>query len=117
MGDFRIILGCAHAKREAWVLCGFEPENDEEHARLYELRQDLGFPPHEHAHRLDAKDERAKRNAKRVLRQLTGEDREREERCWKETPLDTLRGRGEMTGLRSYLEELEHHVVPLITRK
>lgn len=114
---FRIVLGCARAKREAWVLCGFEPENDDEHARLNELRQELGFQPHEHAYRLDAKDEQAKRSAKRVLRQLTGDDRGREEQCWKETPLDTLRARGELTGLRDYLEELEQHLVPLITRR
>lgn len=67
---FRIILGCARPKREAWVLGGFEPESDDERARLNELRRELGFQPHEHAHRLDAKDEQAKRNAKRVLRAL-----------------------------------------------
>src|SRR5262245_32029544 len=113
---FRIVLGCADPKREAWVLCGFEPENDDEHACMAELRRELGFHPHEHAHRLDATDELAKRSAKRVLSILLRGDREREERCWKATPLDTLRVRGTSTGLRDYLEEIEAQLLPLVTR-
>lgn len=114
---FEVVLGCAHAKREAWVLCGFEPENEDEHARLAVLRQELGFQPHEHAHQLDAKDEQARRSAKRVLRELTGNNQEREQRCWQNTPLDALRARGGMTGLSAYLEELAQLLVPRVTRR
>jgi hypothetical protein len=113
---FRIVLGCADPKREAWVLCGFEPENADEQACLQELRQQLGFYPHQHAHQLTATDEQAKRSAKRVLSILLRGDREREERCWKQASLDTLRARGASTGLRDYLDEIEALLVPLVMR-
>jgi hypothetical protein len=112
----RIVLGCPNAMREAWVLCGFDPGGEHEQARLRELREELGFHPNIDAHRLDAKDEQAKRSAKRVLRQLTGNDRAREQRCWRETPLEALRSRGEATGLRDYLLEVEQHLLPLVAR-
>jgi hypothetical protein len=111
---FKIILGCANPMREAWVLCGFDPETEEERVHLEELRQELGFQPHEQAHQLDAQDEQAKRSAKRVLRLLTGDNRDREERCWKHTALDKLRARGTVTGLCSYLDEIREHLVPLV---
>jgi hypothetical protein len=117
LAAFRIVLGCAHPMREAWVLCGFEPDGDEERSQLQALRQELGFSPSNHAHRLDAKDEHAKRSAKRVLRILTGGDHAREQRCWQVTSLETLHDRGEQTGLRDYLVELEDHVVSLVVRK
>ncbi|HEX4417154.1 MAG TPA: hypothetical protein VH165_04600 [Kofleriaceae bacterium] len=114
---FRIVLGCAHPMREAWVLCGFEPDDDDEHARLHALRQELGFAPNEQAHQLDATNDQAKRSAKRILGVLTNGDREREQRCWQATSLHTLRDRGEQTGLRAYLIELKDHVVSLVARK
>jgi hypothetical protein len=113
---FQIVVGCANPKREAWVLCGFDPETDDERARLAELRRELGFHPHEHAHQLTAKDEQAKRSAKRVLCILTMDDRDREARCWQQVPLDVLRARGALTGLRSYLDEIGQHLVPLVRR-
>jgi hypothetical protein len=114
--SFQIVVGCANPKREAWVLCGFDPRTDDERARLAALRQDLGFQPHEHAHQLTAKDEQAKRSAKRVLRLLTADDRDREVRCWQEVPLDVLRTRGALTGLRGYLDEIQRYLVPLLRR-
>ena len=111
---FRIVLGCPNAMREAWVLCGFDPDGPHEGTRLHVLREELGFHPNVDAHRLDAKDEQAKRSAKRVLRQLTDDDRAREQRCWRDTPLEALRARGEATGLRDYLLEVEQHLLPLV---
>lgn len=113
---FPIIVGCADPKREAWVLCGFEPEGDEEHALLDDLRRELGFHPHIDAHQLDSTDEHAKRSAKRVLGLLVGDDLDREARCWQQAPLDTLRARGERTGLRAFLDELELQLIPLVMR-
>jgi len=110
---FRIVLGCPDPMREAWVLAGFEPASDEERARLDELRRELGFSPCEEAHRLDAKDEQAKRSAKRVVRLLTGDDAAREERCWTEPPMDRLRARGAGSGLGAFLDEVKNDLVPL----
>jgi hypothetical protein len=112
--SFRIVLGCADPKREAWVLCGFEAETDEERAQLEDLRSDLGFQPHLDAQLLTAKKEHDKKSAKRVLRLLTGNDRERERRCWTNAPLDVLRERGGATGLRDYLDNIEREIVPLV---
>lgn len=111
--SFAIVLGCPNAMREAWVLAGFEPEDDDEHERLQALRRELGFAPHEHSARLDAASEQAKLSAKRVLAALTGDDRERERRCWAETPLDTLARRGDANGLRQFLDEVKARIVPL----
>jgi hypothetical protein len=52
-----------------------------------------------------------------VLSILTGDDRGREERCWKETSLATLKERGIASGLSGYLEEVEAKLVPLIRRE
>jgi hypothetical protein len=115
-GWLRIVLGCANPNREAWVLCGFDPEGDDEQARIVELRRELGFSPSLEAHRLDAKDEQAKRSAKRVLRALTDDDRDRERRCWNDAALELLRARGESTGLRAFLVEIQAQLIPLLRR-
>ena len=44
-GRFRIVIGLAHCKREAWVLAGFDPKNEEEKSRIEQLRRELGFNP------------------------------------------------------------------------
>jgi hypothetical protein len=111
---FAIVLGCADPKREAWVLAGFDPIRDDEQGRFEAVRRELGFSPNEQAHQLVAKDERAKRNAKRVLRALVEGDPEREARCWLETPLETLRARGGDSGLRQYLDEIHQLVLPCL---
>jgi hypothetical protein len=114
LADFRIVLGCPDAKREAWVLNGFDVKDGVEQTALDELRQDLGFPPVAEAEKLDAKDDLAKRSAKRVLGKLTAGSYERERACWSETPLDTLERRGVGTGLASYLQEVRQTLLPLL---
>jgi len=108
---FTIVFGCPDPMREAWVLAGYLPASSDEQAKLDALRQDLGFAPCEEAHRLGAKDEHAKRSAKRVLQLLTSGDGSREERCWLETPLDVLRARGSNSGLTAFLGEVEERLV------
>lgn len=112
---FRVVLGCPDREREAWVLAGFDAETDDERARLDAERAILGFSPTEEAHRLDAKDEQAKRSPKRVLRILTGGEAEREERCWTAAPLAKLRGRGAGSGLAAFLDEVAAIIVPQVT--
>jgi hypothetical protein len=114
---FRIILGCPDPMREAWVLAGFEAENDDERSRLSDLRRELGFSPCEEAHRLGAKNEQAKKNPKRTLEKLTQGDHEREERCLSMTSLEVLRARGTQSGLATFLDEVKQQLIPLITHK
>jgi hypothetical protein len=113
---FIIILGCPDPMREAWVLAGFDPESADERDRLEKLRQELGFNPNQEAHRLDALDEQAKRNAKRVLNVLIpAGEHAREARCWTTAPLETLRQRGQNSGLTAFLDEIETELVPLVS--
>lgn len=104
-----IVVGVADTMRECWVIVGFVAQNDENHARLDEVRdgKQLGFDPTAHPDRLTARTHTAKKNAKRVLEILTDGDPERELSCWRDTPLDTLKSRGERVGLTTYLEEIE----------
>jgi hypothetical protein len=107
----RIIIGLAHTMRECWVMAGFEPLDEAEQQLLDEARQDLGFDPREKAELLTARHEHDKKSPKRVLAHLTRGNREREAMCWSKTALSLLRRRGQKTGLRSFLEEVENRLV------
>lgn len=110
-----IVVGFAVVEREAWVLSGFDPQNDEEATRLATERQTLSFCPCERSHELTAgKNDQAPRSPKRVLLQLSRADPDRERLCWRATPLDRLRVRGTQNGLADYLHEIRHHLAPLI---
>jgi hypothetical protein len=110
-----VVVGLAVVEREAWVISGFEPRDDDETTRLNAERQVLGFNPCERSHELSAcKDDTAKRSPKRVLRELTLGDREREAHCWRQTSLATLVQRGDENGLAAYLTEVRQHLAPLI---
>jgi hypothetical protein len=104
---FRIICGFPDPEREAWVLAGFEVCDPFEQQRLDEVHRELGFSPVLHAVKLRDKTHGAPRNIKRVLGVLTGDDPDREARCWAEPPLATLHERGAATGLSAFLAELQ----------
>lgn len=110
-----IVIGVAVVERESWVICGFEPKNNEERDQLETERRRLGFNPQFKSHELTAcSDDTAVRSPKRVLRQLAGGVRERERLCWTETSLDVLRKRGDKNGLAVYLREVRDRLAPLI---
>jgi hypothetical protein len=102
---FQIICGFPDPEREAWVLAGFDPCHPAEQQRLDELHRELGFSPVLHAVRLRDQSRGALRDIKRVLAVLTGDETDREARCWTEPPLATLRERGADTGLSAFLDE------------
>jgi hypothetical protein len=110
-----ILIGVAHSKRECWVLAGFDAANADEQSRLATLRQELGFDPCLHAEDLTATSPGSKRDAKRVLSELTQDDYQREVVCWTEAPLEQLEARGEKTGLASFIQEVRERLVPLWT--
>lgn len=114
-----IAMGVAHSKRECWVIAGFAPRTNDESATVRDLTRGtagLGFDPIAHSERLTATDESAKKSPKRILNALTGGNRQREVACWKDTPLDTLRMRGQQNGLARYLTEVRDRICPLFTR-
>jgi hypothetical protein len=110
-----IIIGVAHPKREAWVLAGFDTATEDERSRLEALRRELGFDPRLHAEELTATKHGAKRDAKRVLSELSQDDHQREVVCWTEAPLEQLEARGEATGLADFIQEVREQLVPLWT--
>jgi len=107
-----VVIGVAHPKREAWVLNGFDPEDESEEERLDEMRQELGCDPCTEAHTLTASSADASTNAKRVLGELIRSS-EREQQCWTNTDLSVLRRRGRKTGLAAYLEDVHDRLLPL----
>jgi hypothetical protein len=110
-----IVIGLAIPEREAWVLSGFEPQDDDERKQLDEERQALGFFPHEQSHELNAcKDDFAPRSPKRVLRVLVGGRHDRESECWTRTSLQVLQLRGTANGLAEFLQEVRTRLAPLI---
>lgn len=114
-GGIPIVVGLAVVERECWVLCGYEPLDEDESARLQVERARLGFNPCEKSHELTAcKDDAAHRSPKRVLKALSGDDRERDRRCWAETTLPALHERGAENGLAAYLTEVHDRLSPLI---
>lgn len=113
-GKTEIVVGLAIVMREAWVMSGFDPVGHEETARLDAERQTLGLDPRQRSHELTAKDEQAIRSPKRVLRSLSGADRDRERKCWAITSLKVLRERGDKNGLAAYLHEIRDRLARLI---
>jgi hypothetical protein len=115
IGDerLRVVIGVAHTKRECWVLAGFVPRDDAERTRLAALRSELGFEPTTNSERLTAKHEQDKKSAKRVLRLLVDNDRNRERECMMQTELSILRENGSGCGLTSFLSEVQSKLVPI----
>lgn len=112
-----IAIGTANGKREAWVLNGFLPLNEEEQEILDEIKAELNFDPCLESYRLRSPSNREPeriRNPKFVVARLTGEDWQRESKCWVETDLQILRERGVETGLTDYLNEIEARLVPIV---
>jgi hypothetical protein len=111
-----VVIGVAKCERESWVLCGFEPQDHQEQQILDLERKKLGMNPCLRSHELHAgKNDQAIRSPKRVLAALTDGHWEREAKCWRETPLQTLRNQGEDNGLTEFLDEVTLHLVPLLS--
>jgi hypothetical protein len=106
-----IVVGIANRMRECWVLNGFDPHDEHEHARLVAEHATVEFDPRTRAQDLTATNEHEDRSPKRVLRALTAHDREREHLCIRTTSFDLLRERGELTGLKEFLDELESRLL------
>ncbi len=108
-----IVIGMAIVNRECWVLSGFDPENSSEASGVEAVRQLLGFNPQTHSHRLSSSD-KSPGSSKRVLRELSRDDHDRERRCWCTTALTVLTERGRENGLAAYLGEVRDRLAPLI---
>jgi hypothetical protein len=108
-----VVIGVADRCREAWVLVGYVPRNAREQERHKTLTRELTFDPSREPHRLRHPRSGQARHAKDVLENLCDGDLGREQPCWAETPLETLKENGEACGLKAYLEEIETRLVPV----
>ena len=109
-----IVIGVAVIERESWVLSGFDPKSDAESEKLQSEMDRLAFHPCERAYQLTANKDHEIRSPKRVLKVLTADNWERQRKCWVETPLTSLKNRGQENGLVEYIEEVSERLVPLI---
>jgi hypothetical protein len=108
---FRVVIAAADPEIEAWVVAGFQPENDVERKLLENLRKELSFDPTTQSQRLTSRPNDAATDAKRVLSRLCGDDAERRDDCLKD--LKRLHERGGKNGLAAFLDEIDEHIVPL----
>ena len=108
------VLAVAIPKRECWIICGFDPKDDNERQLLEAETEKLGTNPCLNSHDLRAGTATAKRNPKRVLAVLTGRDWERQRQCWLNTDLAVLENRGQNNGLADYFNEIKTHIAPLL---
>lgn len=105
-GNLDVAVGIARPEHEAWVIAAFVPRNDEEKAKLTDLRQELGFDPTRYPERLTSGRQGNTKDAKRILGELTGSDATRRSKILFEPPLEALAAAGETTGLAAFLIEL-----------
>ncbi|WP_058557218.1 hypothetical protein [Thiohalocapsa sp. ML1] len=115
---FQVAIAAPDPKREAWILHGFEPQNDNETTLLADQRKTLGFDPVTNPERLRGdrrkNADQADRDMKLVIERLTHCEYERELQCLETTLLSVLRERGQATGLTAYLAEVETRLLPLL---
>lgn len=109
---FPVVFAWMEPESEAWIVAGFEPEDARERKALAELHEELGFWPHREPHRLTSSTREPRRDAKRVLRALTGDDEDRNARCLGDR--ERLKERGEGCGVAAFIAEAEKVLVPLI---
>ncbi len=111
----------AHPEREAWLLHGFDPRNDDEKSVLDKIKKSIGFDPPLKAERLNPKRTHTQdgkpiaKSTKLIVEKLTKNNKERERACWTDAPLQSLIERGERTGLRDYCEDVQRKLVPQLT--
>jgi hypothetical protein len=101
------LLATPLPESEAWIVAGFEPEDDEERARLTAVKKNLGFDPTERPHELR---HHGPKDSKPVLEALTGGDVDREDCCL--ANLERLRRVGEDYFLLDYLNQCAAHLGP-----
>lgn len=101
---FRIVGALAQPESEAWLVCMWDPEDAAETARHAGLRQQLGFDPVTRSHELTSTSD-SKRDAKRVLEELTRTGRDGRER-FAAASFETMRQRGAENGLAAFVDHL-----------
>jgi hypothetical protein len=111
---FSIVGAIARPELEAWLIASFSPRTAEEEDALATVRQRIGFDPRLHPERLTSKKPQDKKDAKRVLDEISGEDQDRVKESWASAPLDDLIERGKACGLADYIGDVRSTLVPAV---
>lgn len=111
-----VVIAVPVPEREAWCIAAFEPADPTEGERLAAETARLSQDPRQVAHTLNPKRESHPRSTKRVLDNLTADDRARELADLRTLPLATLVTRGEAVGLAAYIDDLRERLLPLFAR-
>ena len=106
---FDVVLAMPEPEGEAWFLCGFEPCDPDERARLDALTRELSFDPTKQPERTTSRPNDAASDAKRILAKLTDSDASREALCL-EHSIDELMRRGRAVGLADFIDDLRAHL-------
>ena len=100
-----MVLALPTPELEAWHVAGFEPESDEERARLEACRAELGFDPRMRSAALTSTRAGSRADAKRVLARLTDDDEDRKSRCV-DSAVAHADARGRDNGLAAFLDDV-----------
>ena len=116
--DLVVIIAAPYKEAEAWVAAGIVPSTPQERGRHEKERARLGFDPITSPHELSSGKSTDKRDAKRTCEEILGgafkDEPERWQRCWEETPLETLEENGSDAGLAEYTRNVGRRIVPLL---
>ncbi len=110
---YPVVVAVANPCREAWLVCGFTPQNNTEKNLLETLHQELSFQPCLQPERLKTADSHV-RNAKTVLSRLTSGSLEREHQILELAVFSRLLEHGQNCGLTAFLEEVRSKLAPLL---
>jgi len=110
-----VVIGLAVPKREAWVLVGFDPLDDEEREALASEQRRLGFDPTRRPHQLTASKHGAEHDIKVCVSALAI-DQSREVACYSSRSISELRERDKGIGLSGYLNEVLDRICPILSR-
>ncbi len=109
----QVVIGVAIPKREAWILAGFAPLDDNERGQLAAERQRLGFDPAARPHEL--RHGGGKREAKRAYANLIGSGgADREQACLERIDLDGINQTDDGIGLAAFIREVDQRVVSAV---
>lgn len=103
---FDVGVGVANPEHEAWLIAMFKPRDEGESSQLQRVKQRLGFDPTLHPERLTSGRVTDPKDAKRVLRELLGDDSERREALLREATIPEMFARSDESGLRPFVVEL-----------
>lgn len=111
---FAVIGALATPELEAWRVAAVQTESPEDQIAWDQVRQRIGFDPTLYPERLTSKHLIDKRDAKRILTDLTSSGRSPDDR-WSDVPLSRLRERGGSCGLRVFMDGVQTHIVNRLT--